>query len=130
MNRCKDCIYYNVCEYHITEETTFTVEECSHGFKHKDQYVFMPAYVGQRVWSIKYNHIWNADDKTFKIIGYEIEEGKVSMLQQKADKSWKIRITIRSSVGDYTIDEFNKLIYVTEEAAKAELERLTNELAN
>lgn len=30
---CKDCIHYEVCQYHITEETDFTVEECSNFFE-------------------------------------------------------------------------------------------------
>ena len=33
MAECKDCIHYNVCQYHITEETNFSVNECSTGFK-------------------------------------------------------------------------------------------------
>ena len=32
---CRDCIHYDVCDYHITELTTMTVEECSHEFKNK-----------------------------------------------------------------------------------------------
>lgn len=129
MNTCTDCIHYNVCQYHITEETTFIVEECSYGFKHKDQYVFMPAYVGQEVWKIYHNHEYDYENKKFNVIGYELKNGKVSMLQQKADKSWKIRITVRSNVGDYTIDEFNKYVYLTEEAARVELVRLEEELS-
>lgn len=128
MNTCKDCIHYDICQYHITEETTMTVNECSHGFKHKDQYVFMPAYVGQKVWHVR--SMYKYEDNKFKVVGYEVEEGKVSMLQQKADKSWKIRITIRSSVGDYTLDEFSQYICLTEDAAKAKLERLEKELTN
>lgn len=31
---CKDCVHYNVCGYHIDEETFMTTEECSH-FKNK-----------------------------------------------------------------------------------------------
>ena len=130
MNTCKDCIHYDICQYPITEETIFTVEECSYGFKHKDQYVFMPAYVGQEVWKIYHKHKYNYETKTFKVVGYELEKGRVSMLQQKADKSWKIRVTVGSNVCDYTIDEFNRLVYKTEEAAKAELEILEKELAS
>lgn len=26
---CKDCIHYNVCNYHIDEETPFEVTECN-----------------------------------------------------------------------------------------------------
>ena len=33
MMSCKDCIHYEVCQYHITEETDFTVKECDHFFE-------------------------------------------------------------------------------------------------
>lgn len=39
MSICKDCLHYEVCQYHITEETDMTVNECSHGFKNKADYV-------------------------------------------------------------------------------------------
>lgn len=31
---CKDCLHYNVCHYHIDEETPFAVTECNN-FKNK-----------------------------------------------------------------------------------------------
>lgn len=39
MSTCKDCLHYEACQYHITEETDMTVNECSHGFKNKADYV-------------------------------------------------------------------------------------------
>lgn len=39
MPTCKDCLHYNVCQYHIDEETKMTVAECSYGFKNKSDYV-------------------------------------------------------------------------------------------
>ena len=38
MSTCKDCLHYEVCQYHITEETDMTVNECSHSFKNKADY--------------------------------------------------------------------------------------------
>lgn len=35
---CKDCIHYEVCQYHITEETEMTVNECGK-FKNKADFV-------------------------------------------------------------------------------------------
>ena len=35
---CKDCVHYNVCGYHIDEETFMTTEECSR-FKNKADFV-------------------------------------------------------------------------------------------
>lgn len=36
---CKECIHYEVCQYHITEETNMTVAECSHTFINKADFV-------------------------------------------------------------------------------------------
>ncbi len=128
MPTCKDCICYDACNYHITEETDMTVNECSHEFKHKDQYVKMPAYVDQPVWSIRTLQKYIHEAKTWETLGYEIEEGKVSMLQQKVDKSWKIRVTRRGSVCDYTLEEFNKYLFNTEAEAIKERDRRIKEL--
>lgn len=49
---CKDCLCYDACHYHIDEETTMTVNECSTGFKHKDEYIHLPVYVGKPVWRV------------------------------------------------------------------------------
>jgi hypothetical protein len=124
MNTCKDCLCYDACHYHIDEETNMTVEECSTGFKHKDRYA--PAYIGQPIWCI--SSIRKYENREFVITGYEIVECKVSMLQQKADKSWKVRVSMGSSIGDYTADEFDKRVFATLDAAKAELEKKLSEL--
>lgn len=107
---CKNCIHYDICQYHIDEETDMTVNECAHEFKHKEQYVKLPAFVGQKVWII---NRW--------LSKCEICEGKVSMLQQKADKSWKIRVSITGSVQDYTLETFEKEVYLSKAAAEKAL---------
>lgn len=38
MATCKDCIHYEVCQYHIDEETKMTVNECF-DFKDKSRYI-------------------------------------------------------------------------------------------
>jgi hypothetical protein len=124
MNTCKDCIHYSVCEYHIDEETEMTVEECTHGFKHKDQYVVLPAYVGQELFIVKTNYDYDYNTKTFSARGYEIKEGKVSMIQQKANKSWKVRITVNSSVGDYELSDFGVYVFSTKQAAEEHIKTL------
>ena len=44
---------------------------------------------------------------------------KVSMLQQKADKSWKVRLTPPySGVFDITLGEFNKFCFFTQKEAE------------
>lgn len=39
METCRDCLHYEVCQYHIAEETDMTINECSHGFKNKADFV-------------------------------------------------------------------------------------------
>lgn len=121
MNTCKDCIHYTICQYHITEETALTVNECSHGFKHKGQYIKLPAYIGQRVWVARAWRHYSG------VIHSEVIEGSVSMLQQKVDGSWKIRVSARY-VADYAVEEFNKEVFLTEEAAEAKRIELIKKL--
>lgn len=55
----------------------------------------------------------------------EPEKVKVSMLQQKADKSWKIRLSPQNSgfgVFDITLEKFNNYCFTTEEKAMKYLE--------
>ena len=127
--KCTNCLCYKACHFHIDEETSMTVNECSAGFMPKDQYVKLPAYVGQPVWHIRTLQKYIHEERKWETFGYELEEGKVSMLQQKADKSWKIRVTINSSVGDYTIEDFDKYLFTNEAEAKNELARKLKELS-
>lgn len=112
---CKDCICYDACYFHIDEETPMTVNECATGFKHKDQYVKLPAYIGQKVWL---PWVYISSKEGINIV--HLDEGKVSGLQQKVDGSWKIRISNkrRGSVADYTIEEFNKHCFLNKEDAE------------
>lgn len=75
-----------------------------------------PCYIGQEMWYIR-NHY----DGRIEII-----KGKVSMIQQKADKSWKIRITVNSSVWDFTPNEIGTKYFLTREEAERALERSEN----
>ena len=75
-----------------------------------------PCYIGQEIWYIR-NHY----DGRIEII-----KGKVSMLQQKSDKSWKIRITVNSSVWDFTPNEIGTTYFLTREEAEKALERSEN----
>ena len=73
-----------------------------------------PCKVGDKVWELytQYNG---------KV---RIREGKISMLQQKADKSWKFRITINSSVWDFTPDKIGTRYFLTKEQAEEKLKEL------
>lgn len=79
--------------------------------------IIPPCYIGQEIWHITKHY----DGRN------EIRKGKVSMLQQKSDKSWKIRITVNSSVWDFTPNEIGTQYFLTkEEAEKALAERSEN----
>lgn len=88
-----------------------------------------PAYVGQTIYRIKSN--WGyADNDTlhenYKILSYYVVKGKVSMIQQKADKSWKIRMSEGGSVSDYTINQIGELIFFDKEEAEKKAQEKTN----
>ena len=80
----------------------------------KNGVIVPPCYIGQEIWYIR-NHG-----------RIEIIKGKVSMIQQKADKSWKIRITVNSSVWDFTPNEIDTQYFLTREEAERALERSEN----
>jgi hypothetical protein len=115
MPTCKDCLCYNVCQYHIDEETDMTVNECSHEFMHKDQYIKLPVYVGQTVWKV-YQSYYSKQ--------VSVTQCTVSMLQQKADKSWKFRISCTGSVEDYTLNDLGTRVFTDKKAADEKAERL------
>lgn len=79
----------------------------------EDGWMRPPCKVGQTVWLIKSLN-WQHTE-------WGIKEGKVSMIQQKADKSWKFRITENHSVSDYTVDAIGKTVFLTREDAEANM---------
>lgn len=82
----------------------------------KNGVIIPPCYIGQEIWHITKHY----DGRN------EIRKGKVSMLQQKSDKSWKIRITVNSSVWDFTPNEIGTKYFLTREEAEKALERSEN----
>jgi hypothetical protein len=78
--------------------------------------VILPVYIGKPVWvaSAWYNNLT-------KEIDSGVVEGKVSMLQQKADKSWKFRVTTKY-VSDYELGDIGTYIFFTKEDAEKALE--------
>jgi hypothetical protein len=79
-----------------------------------DGWMRPPVNVGQTVWLIKSLN-WQKTE-------WGIKEGKISMIQQKADKSWKFRITENHSVQDYTVDKIGKTVFTSREEALKALE--------
>jgi hypothetical protein len=57
----------------------------------------------------------------------EILDGRVSMIQQKADKSWKIRISNRYGTEDFKAGDVGTYIFLTKEAAEEALAKVNEE---
>jgi hypothetical protein len=119
---CKDCVHYEVCKEQdaMLGENTIDeivgVESVCEFFKPKSRFVELPCEVGQKVWFVNSTN-WQQTE-------WEVAEGKVSMIQQKADKSWKVRISHNSSVWDITLDNIGKEYFLShEKAVKALAER-------
>lgn len=73
--------------------------------------IVLPCYIGQEVWYLSEHFNGSV----------EIEKGKISMLQQKADKSWKFRFSHNSSVWDFKIDDIGVRYFLTKEEAEKAL---------
>jgi hypothetical protein len=121
MKTCKDCIHFNACEdwrkLWAPEDLSFPFE-CDDTEELCDWYnpqTLPPAYIGMRVWV---PYVWAS-----KEVMTDLREGYVSGLQQKADKSWKIRVTRSGSVADYTVEEFHKYCFLTKEDAEKYIEK-------
>lgn len=52
----------------------------------------------------------------------EIKKGTISMLQQKADGSWKFRVSDRLGVSDWPAEDLGKLWFLTREEAEKAME--------
>lgn len=81
-----------------------------------------PAYIGQKVWV---PFAWYNIPR--KEIISELREGKISMLQQKADRSWKFRVS-HSYVSDYKVEDINKNVFFTKEAGEEALNVIIKDL--
>ena len=73
-----------------------------------------PCYIGQEIWYLCEHYDGSV----------EIKKGKISMLQQKADKSWKFRFSVNSSVWDFKIDDIGVRYFLTREEAERKLKEL------
>ena len=123
MNTCRDCLYYERCDVVFDGLLSNRDNQPCEQFENKAYYEKLPAHIGQKVWVPRV--YWMS---LSKMVNSAVREGKVSGLQQKADKSWKIRVTVNGTVSDYTVDEFHKFIFLSESEAEAERKKLVTEL--
>ena len=99
-NRCNDCpireVFDKLADYEDLEE--------------QGRLICLPCSIGDTVW---------------RLFSGEIEECKVSMLQQKVDKSWKVRISYPFYLtADEKLDDLGNTWFLTKEEAEAKLKEL------
>ena len=118
MSICKNCIHADLCDRPILQVNAELDNKCGY-YKDERNYYDLPAYVGLEVW-LPWVYISQKDN--INIV--HLDEGKVSGLQQKVDGSWKIRISNKrgGSVADYTIKEFNEMVFLDKEDAEKYIE--------
>lgn len=110
--RCNDCINYKSCklfgENIFGNQYEYNVEEMCHYFKDKSLFVELPVNLGTIL---------------YEPIGFlhSVYECKVSSLTQKADGSWKIRLTRNGSVFEITLASIGKTVFLTKEEAEIKL---------
>lgn len=81
--------------------------------------LILPCKVGDEVYFLRHYFDGSA----------EIVQGKISMLQQKSDLSWKFRVSEGGSVFDRKMDDIGKTIFLTIDEAEAALRGCGNETA-
>lgn len=113
---CNDCIHHNVCSL-LKDFNTYNImpegwngSTCKY-FLHATT---VPFVIGQPMWKLC----------TWYRSPAEILESRVSMIQQKADKSWKIRISNRYGTEDFKAGDVGNYIFLTKEAAEEALAKL------
>ncbi len=117
MKTCLDCIHYERCDNVFDGLLSNRDNKPCKQFDDKLFYAKLPCYLGQKMW---YPRAWyNFNDEEVRS---ELYEGKVSMLQQKADGSWKIRVSTRWEL-DYKVEDIGKDVFLTREAAEADLNK-------
>ena len=117
---CKDCLHCEVCDYWYKDmypnEQIYDGSICR-DFKNKANFVELPYAIGTPVWRLRF---WFNSQP-------DIKEGKVSMIQQKADKSWKIRVSVPNyGTDDFKEEDFGKYVFLSKEAAEAALAEEVN----
>ncbi len=126
MSKCETCIFSDRCDkYHIATDTgkyayqnidlsmRDDVEEICDDFKDKSLFVELPVKLGQICYAL---HPYKN----------EVEECRVSSLTQKADGSWKIRLTHNHSVFEIRADEIGKTVFLDRAEAEKKLQEMEN----
>ena len=78
--------------------------------------ILPPCNVGDVVWFI--------EPTDWLQTKWRCDCGKVSMIQQKSDKTWKFRISKGRSVADYAAERIGKTVFFSKEEAEKAVERM------
>ena len=111
---CKDCLHYEACNYWLKKENKYLASAegfiCDN-FTDRSEWVHLPC---------------NISDVFFRTIPWRntIDECIVSSLTQKADKTWKIRLTsgIFRTTFEILVNDIGKTVFFTREEAEKALE--------
>ena len=110
---CKSCIHLEPCKQWAQavhgENLAFALNEACELFKNKTNEV--PFTIGQPMWKLC---TWFNGQA-------EILDSRVSMIQQKADRSWKVRISNRYGTDDFKAGDVGTYIFLTRDAAEEAL---------
>lgn len=105
---CKDCAHYDICLFHIDEETEMTVNECEH-FKDKARFVELPCKVGDTVYYIFANKIFK------KRVTQYIE---ILRKSEMVDKWYGVNFSENKTFED---EDIGKTVFLTREEAEEKL---------
>lgn len=117
---CEKCAHHCICSL-LKDYTAYIIEPPGWGgatCKYFKCDTTVPFVIGQPVWKL-YEWRWVP----------ELLEGRVSMIQQKADKSWNVRISDRYGTTDFKAGDIGKHIFLTKEAAEEALVLLNEQRA-
>lgn len=120
---CKDCLHYEAHKHFFKSddyEKDFddyfkdkNIEHKCPEFTNRYEWVYLPCNIGKTF---------------FRPISWKntIDECTVSSLTQKADKTWKIRLTssVFRSVFEITANEIGKTVFLTREEAEQALKEI------
>ncbi len=111
---CQECLHYEVCNYHICDETDMTVAECTH-FTARSEWVHLPCKVRGTVYFIELE--FNDKIRSFEpkihrttVTGYTVNERYILYHTRKDN--------------DFTDSMLGKTVFLTREEAEKALEGL------
>lgn len=114
MKNCKDCLHYDVCQYHIDEETDMRIDDgVCNNFTDRSECVHLPCKVGDLL--------------------YEITERRTSGKWQKVIKKRVVNhieigidgiLGARSGAIYVSLSGLHKTVFLTREEAEEVLERM------